>query len=87
MNFPFRGKVGQLSKRKRLLCWSIYRYYYKFVHATTVLSSRAASTILLNVLKTLINQQQQQWVENFLTFHVSGHYHACDHAMLVAMPC
>ena len=23
-NFPLRGKVGQLSKKKRVLCWSIY---------------------------------------------------------------
>ena len=23
-HFPLRGKVGQLSKRKRVLCWSIY---------------------------------------------------------------
>ena len=24
LHFPHRGKVGQLSKRKRMLCWSIY---------------------------------------------------------------
>ena len=24
LNFELRGKVGQLSKRKRVLCWSIY---------------------------------------------------------------
>ena len=23
-NFPLRGKVGQLSKKKRVLCWSNY---------------------------------------------------------------
>ena len=23
-HFPLRGKVSQLSKRKRVLCWSIY---------------------------------------------------------------
>ena len=23
-HFPLRGKVGQFSERKRVLCWSIY---------------------------------------------------------------
>ena len=35
-HFPLRGKVGQLSKRKRVLCWSIFiislwaRFFLKF---------------------------------------------------------
>ena len=35
-HFPFRGKIGQLSKRKRELCWSFYVTSICFVHVYCV---------------------------------------------------